>query len=373
MFLLLLVAIIALTILGAFALFLRKMVLQRRLEAGLGREVEKRELTDIGAWMKATPGVGESRVIPPAQALKRKHGDVIALTLGVIGLLALALSIVISRFSHSTTFYAVAFFVSIAFVIIGLPLGLKALSRAKRFPGTYGSNRLAVIGTLSTVALALCLLVLTLGDLFGGRAFHSLFRPDLYSNPPSYQASSPGTTAKTAPPLKKRKDLLPAIDSWFKTKNQPNASALAVGNKEDQLRINVPHLKKPAADSLAKQFISEKGNELTTAGFANSFKLTDLGQVIGIYEFKSVDQLARETMLPIAELWFAAKKINAAASFDKADDTKLVIDSSSLNSKNELALSIQFIADNGRQMKGFGFKRDFTLTNGSDSWVHQLY
>ncbi len=41
-------------------LWLRKLVLKRRLERGLGREVEDRELLSITEWMEATPAQGDT-------------------------------------------------------------------------------------------------------------------------------------------------------------------------------------------------------------------------------------------------------------------------------------------------------------------------
>jgi hypothetical protein len=192
------ILVVALGIVGAIVAFIRKIVLKRKLEAGLGREVEKRELTDIGAWMKAIPAAGENRVAAPAQALKRKHGDVIALTLGLLGLAALALSIVIMRSTNITILFATAFFVSIGFVVIGLPLGLVAQSRAKMFPGTYPSRRPAVAATLANVALAAILVLLTLGEVFGGRRYATFLRPNLlaFANPaPSSEIRALATAA----------------------------------------------------------------------------------------------------------------------------------------------------------------------------------
>jgi cytochrome c len=41
--------------LGGIAMWIRKIFLKRRMESGLGRRVEDRDLTDIAAWMEAIP------------------------------------------------------------------------------------------------------------------------------------------------------------------------------------------------------------------------------------------------------------------------------------------------------------------------------
>lgn len=42
-------------IVGGIAMWIRKIYWQRRMEKGLGRAVEDRELTDIAKWMEALP------------------------------------------------------------------------------------------------------------------------------------------------------------------------------------------------------------------------------------------------------------------------------------------------------------------------------
>lgn len=48
-----LIIFVAFMLVTGFFLWLRKLVLKKRLRAGLGREVSDRELTSLTAWMKA--------------------------------------------------------------------------------------------------------------------------------------------------------------------------------------------------------------------------------------------------------------------------------------------------------------------------------
>jgi hypothetical protein len=47
------VIFLALLLLGGLLLWLRKLMLKKRLSEGLGRPVSDRELTSINAWMQA--------------------------------------------------------------------------------------------------------------------------------------------------------------------------------------------------------------------------------------------------------------------------------------------------------------------------------
>jgi hypothetical protein len=50
---LLIIAVVLL--ISGFLLWVRKIVLKRRMEKGLGRKVKDSELTSITEWMEATP------------------------------------------------------------------------------------------------------------------------------------------------------------------------------------------------------------------------------------------------------------------------------------------------------------------------------
>ena len=50
-----LVSFLAFLLVSGFALWLRKLVLKRRLEKGLGRKVQDADLLSITEWMEATP------------------------------------------------------------------------------------------------------------------------------------------------------------------------------------------------------------------------------------------------------------------------------------------------------------------------------
>jgi hypothetical protein len=49
------IVFLAFLVFSGFGLWLRKLVLKRRLERGLGRKVQDYELTSITEWMEATP------------------------------------------------------------------------------------------------------------------------------------------------------------------------------------------------------------------------------------------------------------------------------------------------------------------------------
>jgi hypothetical protein len=47
--------IAAVLLISGFLLWVRKMILKRRMERGLGRKVKDSELTSITGWMEAVP------------------------------------------------------------------------------------------------------------------------------------------------------------------------------------------------------------------------------------------------------------------------------------------------------------------------------
>lgn len=361
----------------SFGMFLRKLVLKGRLERGLGRKVEDNELTSITAWMETTPESGQA---PPAmQSPRQKRGDLISLVLGVTGLALILLSIFSARQLHDTSFFAFSYFLGIILVIAGLPLSLIALVRARKFPAVYGKGRRALGGVLANLALGAVVLLLTGAELFWGRSLNAFLRPDAYQSDILTQTRSTSTTsnanqaAVNQSPQKKRFAMLPAIEDWFKARKQSDVMALAMGDKKDQLVIGTPSLKRPAADALAKEFAAQRGKELIAAGFANTFLFTDQGKVVGSYEFKSIDVLARETALTLTELWFLSQqKVTTKATLDPADDTKLIITSAAFTEANQNMLTIEFSIMNSKHLKGLGFANDFTATNGQQSWAHQL-
>lgn len=52
-------------VVGGIGMWLRKRYLKKIMEQGLGRKVEDREITDIGAWMDAIPDESDRRGHPP--------------------------------------------------------------------------------------------------------------------------------------------------------------------------------------------------------------------------------------------------------------------------------------------------------------------
>jgi flagellar biogenesis protein FliO len=53
---------IALLLILGLIYWLRKLILKKRLERGLGRDVEDRELTSITSWMKAAENESSRKV-----------------------------------------------------------------------------------------------------------------------------------------------------------------------------------------------------------------------------------------------------------------------------------------------------------------------
>jgi hypothetical protein len=52
-------------VVGGIGMWMRKRYLKKLMEQGLGRKVEDREITDIGAWMDAIPDESDRRNQPP--------------------------------------------------------------------------------------------------------------------------------------------------------------------------------------------------------------------------------------------------------------------------------------------------------------------
>jgi len=174
-------------------------------------------------------------------------------------------------------------------------------------------------------------------------------------------------------PETERKALLPLISNWFENHGQRFASAIADG---DRLVVNIPGLKtSPATDKLAKEFASAWRTKLIAAGFANDFELKDLGTKNSkTYQLKSIDVMARETVLKAVDLWFISqKKIKTTSTLDPADDTKLVVTSPDFNDDNHTTLTIEFSVKEGKGLRDLGFNPMYTVTNGRESWMHKLY
>ncbi len=155
-----------------------------------------------------------------------------------------------------------------------------------------------------------------------------------------------------------------------------DVTALPMGDNGDQLVISsFAPLPRSTTDPLAKELITKKGKEFTDAGFSNTFKFKDRrAAVSATYEFKSIDVQAGETALTATELWFLSQhQITTKAALDAANDTKLVISSSAFTDDNQTMLTVEFAIKNSKGMKGLGFADEFTVTNGKQSWTHQLY
>ncbi len=170
--------------------------------------------------------------------------------------------------------------------------------------------------------------------------------------------------------------MLPQIDKWFEDHKQRYVTTVALGADKDQIAVNIPGVKvSPETDKLAKGFAATMGKQLTDAGFANKFQLTDLAHKVSkTYEFKSVDVKAREVMLSWTDLWFISqKKIKTTSTLDPSDDTKLIIASPAFNDDNHVPLAVEFGIKNGQHLKDLGFNPTFTVTDGKQSWTHKLY
>jgi len=117
------------------------------------------------------------------------------------------------------------------------------------------------------------------------------------------------------------------------------------------------------------------GQSLAEAGFANDFELEDLKTgVKKAYQFKSIEIVARETVLQAVDLWFISqKKTKTKSTLDPRDNTRLVVTSPDFTEDNHLTLTIEFTAKEGKPLRDLGFNPTYTVTNGRESWTQKLY
>lgn len=377
-----LIILAALLVLSAILIFMRKLVLKGRLQRGLGRKVEDRELTSISRWMETAPEPAQSTVA--TQPSRRTRGDHISLGLGVVGLALIPLSIIASRANDSSWEFYFAYMAGILFVIVGLPLGLIAFARAKRLPLIYGSGKKALLAIMANLALGGCVLAITMLNVFWWQPLDRFLAPGRYDR--NYSNSlTPSLTPSATPDSKlstkevaqkKREDLIHDVNAEWLARKMYDVTALPMGDNGDQLVIaSFAPLPRSTTDPIAKELITKKGKEFTDAGFSNTFKFKDRRSAVSAtYEFKSIDVQARETALTATELWFLYQhQITTKATLDAANDTKLVISSSAFTDDNQTMLSVEFAIKNSKGMKGLGFANEFTVTNGKQSWIHQLY
>jgi hypothetical protein len=306
------------------------------------------------------------------------------LVLAEAGLVLIPLSIIASRASDSPWKFYFAYAAAILFVIVGLPLGLIAHARSKRLPVIYGSGKKARLAIMANLALGGCVLVITMLNLFWWQPLDKFLAPERdkriysYSHTPSLTPSpTPGSKSSTKDVArKKREDLIHDVNAEWLARKMYDVTALPMGDNGDQLVISsFGPLPRSTTDPLAKELITKKGKEFTDAGFSNTFKFEDRrAAVSATYEFKSIDVQARETALTATELWFLSQdQIKAKATLDPANDTKLVITSSAFTDENQTMLTVEFSIENGKGLKGLGFEHQFMVTNGQQSWTHQLY
>jgi hypothetical protein len=375
-----LIIFFAFLIISAILIFMRKLVLKRRLRRVLGRKVEDRELTSINAWMET--GSDPTQSAAPRQTSGRGRGDHISLVLAETGLVLIPLSIFASRASNSPWNFYAAYTAAILFVIVGLPLGLIALARAKRLPGIYGSGKKAQLAILANLALGGCVLVITMLNVFWSQPLDRFLAPERYNysyslTPSLTPSPTPGSKSSTkGVARKKREDLIHDVNAEWLARKMYDVTALPMGDNGDQLVISsFGPLPRSTTDPLAKELITKKGKEFTDAGFYNTFKFEDRrAAVSATYEFKSIDVQAREIALTATELWFLSQhQITTKATLDAANDTRLVISSSAFTDENQTMLTVEFAIKNSKGMKGLGFADEFTVTNGKQSWIHHLY
>ena len=60
-----LITVFLILVISGIGMWIRKRYLKKVMEQGLGRKVEDREITDIGAWMDAIPDESARRDYPP--------------------------------------------------------------------------------------------------------------------------------------------------------------------------------------------------------------------------------------------------------------------------------------------------------------------
>jgi hypothetical protein len=379
-----LLVIFAVLVISAILMFFRKLVLKGRLERGLGRKVNDQELTSINAWMETSPDSGSApgQFQTPAvtQPQRRKRGDLISLCIGVLGVLLVPLSIIASRINSDRTIFETAYLVEILFFFLGLPLALIAFWRAKKRPAIYGSSGRSLLAILANLALGGCVIVITSVIMFWSIPFYHLLTSSqierVYRAAPSPSPTPGVKTSEKSVARKKREDLIRSVNADWMARKLYDVTAVPMGDNYDQLVItSFDALPRSKSDPLATELIAKRGKEFAAAGFANTFKFHDRkAAVSATYEFKSIDVLARETALTIAELWFLSQKqVKAKATLDPTDDTKLVVTSPAFTDSDQIVLAVEFTAKNGKNLKGLGFTPAYTVTNGTQSWTHQLY
>jgi hypothetical protein len=379
-----LIIFLAFLVLSALFIFIRKLVLKGRLERGLGRKVNDRELMSISAWMDTNAESGSTHGQPQTPAVtqpqRRKRGDLIALVIGILGVLLVPLSIIASRINNDRTIFERAYIVEILIFLVGLPLAFIAFWRAKKLPALYGGSGRSLLAILANLALGGCVIAITVVIMFWSIPFYTLLTSPrierVYRASPSPSPTPGVKTSEKSVARKKREDLIRSVNADWMARKLYDVTAVPMGDNYDQLVItSFDALPRSKSDSLAKELIAKRGKEFATAGFANTFKFHDRkAAVSATYEFKSIDVLARETALTIAELWFLSQKqVKAKATLDPADDTKLVVTSPSFTDSDQIVLAVEFSAKNGKNLKGLGFTPAYTVTNGTQSWTHQLY